>query len=462
MKNYKVITLVFALLILSQLEVYSQTGAANIRKVTISNSATVEYVKSETSKLLVNGLEYDQPSSNYYRIKNGDELIVQGKEDVKISVYAPFLDEISIPGTGKFYTDDIIQTDNLVLDVSGVGKLDLNVIVKRLDLDISGSGKVEIEGKCDELNAELSGAGKLSASDLEVNKATFNITGAGKAVVDVREELNANISGAGSVSYVTKPPVVNKNVTGIGVVGEGTEMGNDTTRIMLGTTRILIIGEDDKFEIKRDDGLVKGHWAGFEMGVNMLVDDKFSNEAPQGYDFLDLNLNKSVAVNLNLIDYEAKLSGRNVMLITGLGVSWNNYRFRSDLYLDPESKEVSAINDSLSYSKNKLVVSYLNVPLLFEFNTSEFTNRSVHLSVGVIGGLRLGSHVKLVRSADGDKYKKKLYDNFNLNPFKFDASVRFGYRNFSIFGTYSLNNFFKDSKDPELHPVTVGIRLVGW
>ena len=116
----------------------------------------------------------------------------------------------------------------------------------------------------------------------------------------------------------------------------------------------------------------------------------------------------------------------------------------------------------MNLKKNKLVASYLTVPLLLEFNTSQNADKTVHLAVGVIGGLRIGSHLKLVKEEGNRESKSKVFDDFNLNPFRYDATVRLGYRNFTVFGSYNMAGLFKDNKGPELYPVTVGLRVIGW
>lgn len=128
------------------------------------------------------------------------------------------------------------------------------------------------------------------------------------------------------------------------------------------------------------------------MGVNLLMDDNFSNTAPEGYEFLDQRPEKSIALNFNVADYELDLYRKNIMLVTGIGFSIQNYRFNSDAYLAPDSSNVTSIGDpSFTLSKNKLVTGYINVPLLLEFNTSENPKKTFHFAFGVIGGVRVHS-----------------------------------------------------------------------
>ena len=146
-------------------------------------------------------------------------------------------------------------------------------------------------------------------------------------------------------------------------------------------------------------------------------------------------------------------------------IAWNvglNWRFRSDQTLVPNVQSVSANPDTLDYSKNKLTASYAILPLLFEFNTSELEKKSFHIGIGMLMGYRIGSHTKQKYKLNNKTRKVKTYDDFNLNAFRYDATLRIGYRGYTLFAAYGLNNLFKKRQGPELHPLTFGVTLINW
>ena len=118
----------------------------------------------------------------------------------------------------------------------------------------------------------------------------------------------------------------------------------------------------------------------------------------------------------------------------------------------------------VDYIKSKLLVNYLRIPLLLEYQTnSKSKKNSFHITAGVVAGLRISSHTKQVYKDDKDKkYKLKDKDDFHLSPLKYDASVRIGWGKFNLFATYSLNQLFKKHEAPTLYPFTAGLTLVGW
>ena len=466
MKTIPITASIISSLLISSIST-AQSGL-KFDKIRVSGPASVELRQGEEAGIIIEDLGSSQNLSNYVNTTEDGWLVITGSHN-DIIVTATTLAKIDISGSGKLETEGVFKTEDIELKVTGAGKMEMDLIATKVKCVISGSGKIELEGSADEMKVDISGSGKIDAEQFKVKSCTANISGSGKCLVDVTDELTANISGSGSVYYITKPTILNNNISGVGRVGDATTAVNDTTRIMFGKTKILIVDGDGtsvKLGFKDTtccDEKVKSHWAGFEMGVNLLMNDEFSNTAPEGYDFLDQRPEKSIALNFNVADYEIDLYRKNIMLVTGIGFSVQNYRFNSDAYLAPDSSNVTSIGDpSFTLSKNKLVTGYINVPLLVEFNTSENPKKTFHIAVGVIGGVRVHTHLKLIEDSGENEVKHKIFDDFNVNPWRADATVRLGYRNFTVFGSYGLTHFFRDNKEPELHALTMGVRLVGW
>ncbi len=466
MKTIKIATLIIAGLV----SAFSAQAQEPLKfdKIRVTGPASVELKQGDVAAIIIEDSDVSMNIRNIASTTEDGWLVINGSAD-DIIVTAPSLTKIDISGSGKLESIGVFKSGDIELHVTGAGKMEMNLDAKKVKGVITGAGKIELEGTGDDLHVVISGAGKVDGENFKVKTCTATITGNGKCLVDVTDELTANITGNGSIYYVTKPLKINNNVTGLGKIADANSVEQDTTRITLGKKKVLIIDSEGKnVRIGFKDTVyaepqVKGHWAGFEMGVTMLMNDDFKNEAPEGYGFLDQKVEKSIALHFNLADYELNLYRKNIMLITGIGFSFNNYRFNSDAYLLPQQDSVVAYDDPANtLKKNKLVASYLNIPLLLEFNTSQNPDKTVHFAFGVIGGLRLGTHLKMIKKVDGDEAKSKVFDDFNLNQFRYDATVRLGYRNATLFASYSLAELFKDNRGPELHPLTLGIRLVGW
>ena len=213
-------------------------------------------------------------------------------------------------------------------------------------------------------------------------------------------------------------------------------------------------GEDDEFDI---------HWAGFEFGINNYVNNNFSMNLSDQNSFMELNTSKSWNINLNIIEYELPLIKENFGIGTGLGFEFNDYRFDN---LQPIKKEGDQIVTDTSYSgfnvdKAKLTTTYITLPILFEYQTKpgEDDNK-FFITAGVIGGIKIGSHTKVVYNNEkGNKKKNKERGDFYLSPLRYGYSVKMGYGFLKVFANYYQTGLFQKDKGPELHPFTVGFSI---
>ncbi|HMT29130.1 MAG TPA: head GIN domain-containing protein, partial [Bacteroidia bacterium] len=221
---------------------FAQTGLT-FDKIRVSGPASVELRQGEVAGISIEG---DNTTQNLRTISNTTEdgwLVISGSAD-DIVVTANKLTKIDISGSGKLESEGVFNTDEVELKVTGAGKMDLNLVAQKVKCVISGAGKIELEGSANAMQVDISGAGKIDAENFKVKTCTANISGSGKCLVDVSDELTSNISGSGSVYYITKPANLNNNVSGAGRVADANVEVKDTTRISLGSKKILIIDGD--------------------------------------------------------------------------------------------------------------------------------------------------------------------------------------------------------------------------
>ncbi len=254
----------------------------------------------------------------------------------------------------------------------------------------------------------------------------------------------------------------------------------DTTSISLGRRQIRIIeingntnvsildrdnDTEEKKQIRRSPGF-KGNWRGLEMGLNNYVNSSFSTSLDPADDFMELRTGKSWNINLNILQYDFALSGNNFGLVTGLGFEFNDYRFSNNTNIMKHNREIVAIGyDELGINldKTKLSTVYITVPLMMEFQTRHpRLSRRVYFSAGVIGGINIGSHSKIVYQDNSRKKKDKVRDDFYLSPFRYGFSFRTGYRSLNLFANYYPTPLFQKNKGPELYPVSVGFSILGF
>jgi Putative auto-transporter adhesin, head GIN domain len=139
-------------------------------------------------------------------------------DNLLITVTAPNFDKFEIDGSADLICNDPIDGDDLTLEVSGSGTMQLgDVLFDDIEADVSGSGDIALEGKALRLNFEVSGSGDLDALDCPVKETDVRVSGSGTVRVDVSDHLKARISGSGDVFYRGNP-TLDVNVSGSGKV----------------------------------------------------------------------------------------------------------------------------------------------------------------------------------------------------------------------------------------------------
>jgi hypothetical protein len=187
--------------------------------------------------------------------------------------------------------------------------------------------------------------------------------------------------------------------------------------------------------------------------------------APLGENDFNLNIGKSINVNIWVFMQRLNLVKHHVHLKYGLGLELNNYRYRSQLSYLRENPFVTGvtpapviIRDSVSFSKNKLAADYLTVPLMLNFSTNRYDqNKGFSVSFGVSAGYLYSQRNKQISDERG---KKKTKDGLGLEQFKFSYIGEIGLGPVRLYGSYSPNSFYKKGLD--MRPYTLGIRLSNW
>ncbi len=254
------------------------------------------------------------------------------------------------------------------------------------------------------------------------------------------------------------------------------EDNGDTTKLQLGNKGMSIVeGEDgysiDIVEMDDDDQgkaeeknekkkkKFKPHYAGLDIGMNNFLNA--DNTLHTGT-FMNLNTTKSWNFNFNFLEYGIGLGTSYAGLVTGMGFECSSYVFDNNNSIEEDANGdiVERISGLPNITKSKLAMTYLQAPLLLEFQIPAGEKR-IHISGGVVGGLKLGSKTK-IKYYDGGKQKEVIKDDYSLAPFRYGAMVRVGYRELNLFATYYFSPLFGETATPEIYPFSVGLQLTAF
>ena len=242
----------------------------------------------------------------------------------------------------------------------------------------------------------------------------------------------------------------------------------------------------DVFPLPKNKKKFNGHWAGIDLGISGYVTPGF-DMAFTSYPYMNMNTARSLTVNLNPFELNVNLYKNHIGFTTGLGFQISNYYFNDNYVMLQDSsvlvayKVQDAQGNPVSLKVNKMVVSYLNLPLFFEYQTNPYRRlSSFHITLGAIAGIRIGSYTKQLYNDKGgdyflvdnngnkvasynvERYCVRDHGSYHLSPFKVDATARIGWSHINLFATYSITQMFQKNQGPELYPFTVGLTLLGW
>jgi len=183
---------------------------------------------------------------------------------------------------------------------------------------------------------------------------------------------------------------------------------------------------------------------------------------PANQNLMELNSARSHSVGLTIMFKEARLAKERLYVRSGLGINWTKYHFKNNINISTSNDSTAFTFDSIrSFDKYKLRATYLQVPLLIGMRLGDLDN-PLGIQFGVVGSYKIGSIIKQKYTLGETTMKDKTKDDFNLNPFKFEALARVSMDDFGFFAKYSLTELFESGRAPELYPFSIGITIGGF
>lgn len=160
---------------------------------------------------------------------NGNTLEIDTKENLNsnssmnIYVRTAEVNGIYLNGSGIINMDSL-SSNNLIVDISGSGNINLNTTANsvnakisgsgaiflgakttNIETRISGSGNIDLTGETNTGKHTISGSGNINAYNFMHKECEAKISGSGNMYLNVTDMLDVYISGSGSVFYIGDP-----------------------------------------------------------------------------------------------------------------------------------------------------------------------------------------------------------------------------------------------------------------
>lgn len=181
---------------------------ATFSKVEANGSSDVTIVKDSVYMVIVRGYSNLVPA--YETKVKGDRLVLEFKDNfwnvkndnIRVEVHTPYVDKVSINGSGDIYTGSGFVQDHFEGDINGSGNISVsNNVYKSLKADVNGSGT-------------------FNSETCEVEDVNTEISGSGDIYVKVSNHLKVRISGSGNVYYRGNPATTDIDISGSGKVNK--------------------------------------------------------------------------------------------------------------------------------------------------------------------------------------------------------------------------------------------------
>jgi hypothetical protein len=215
---------------------------------------------------------------------------------------------------------------------------------------------------------------------------------------------------------------------------------------------------------------IETNWWIFDLGFTNFVDKSPNlmwlaanpNALPYGPGPLmspenfTLNNKKSTNVNIWVVTQKLNLYQHKINLKYGLGVEMFNFRFDKPISF----REDIATNikyDVVSFTKNKLLVKYLTIPVQINFSPNPTNKKGFYASIGMSAGYLWNAKNKQISAERG---KEKFRGNFNLNDWRIATIGELGVGAVRLYGSFANNNLFnKNQSFVDMQPFAVGLRF---
>ncbi|MGB0932968.1 MAG: outer membrane beta-barrel protein [Lishizhenia sp.] len=167
----------------------------------------------------------------------------------------------------------------------------------------------------------------------------------------------------------------------------------------------------------------------------------------------------SIGLNTSLMFDIPFTKANTIGLGWGFGFSHYNNHTKTNFNrnFEENTTTLSNLDNTLDIKRSKYAANYLEIPLELRFRTKGI--KHFKLLIGGKIGYQLNAYTKTVEEINDRDYKFKSFNFPDNNRLRYGATVRVGYRNFSLYGAYFFSSLFNDEQSVLLTPVNIGVSI---
>ena len=133
-------------------------------------------------------------------------------DKVVVKVSSPWLTKVDCVGSGDFVATSDIKTDNLLLNISGSGEIELKKVSGHaISLNVAGSGDIDAAfSTCQDLKCSVAGSGEMELKGMVTNYSGA-VTGSGE-IIKSGLQISGNCVERGKNPIPAKTPKTINNI----------------------------------------------------------------------------------------------------------------------------------------------------------------------------------------------------------------------------------------------------------
>lgn len=204
-------------------ETTTTVNTSDYDEVKVVGSMDVTLVKGDEGTIK---LTTDENLHEYIKITSENKVLTIAiknnigwlKTKKGINVEVPFRDltAITLTGSGDIVGKDTIEAEDLEINITGSGDVNLDVNATRVDAKLTGSGDGVLKGETTYFEVKVSGSGDFDATRLKSENTEAFVSGSGEASVYASKTLKARVNGSGDIAYAGNPEKVDSKISGSG------------------------------------------------------------------------------------------------------------------------------------------------------------------------------------------------------------------------------------------------------
>jgi hypothetical protein len=202
---------------------------------------------------------------------------------------------------------------------------------------------------------------------------------------------------------------------------------------------------EEEVKLKRNDAIV----------INLLNNYWYNVEPPMKI--------MPVSLGIEIYTYQTLFkSDKTFNISLGIGISSHNVHNNSLPYDSLEVTYFKLIPPGYEYTKNKLSINYIDVPLEMDIvSKSDKRNRNFRFALGGKAGIMVSNYLKYVgedfRTNSSKIVKFKEYRIDNIMWYRFGIYTRVSFARFGFVVNYYFTPIFEKNKGPNFIPLTYGL-----